>query len=66
MRKAKSALTEGSDLASAEGLVRHAGAELDSAARKGIIHRNAAARRKGKLARAWNAARGQAASQSES
>jgi small subunit ribosomal protein S20 len=45
----------------AEVVVRQAGAALDKAAQKGIIHQNNAARRKARLVRQLNKAKQQAA-----
>ena len=42
----------------AEALARAAQKRIDKAAAKGVIHKNAAARRKSRLARRINAARG--------
>ena len=50
--KARQALTSGVD---AEAAVRSAVSELDRAAKKGVIHRNNAARRKSRLMKQLNA-----------
>jgi len=54
IRTYREALT-GSDVAQAERLFREACKALDREADRGLIHRNAAARRKGGLARSLNA-----------
>ena len=51
--KARTAITGGQD---AEEAVRLAVSELDRAAKKGVIHRNNAARRKSRLMKQLNAA----------
>lgn len=53
-KKASQAIAAGDK--DAPDLVRQAQIELDSAAQKGIIHRNAAARKKSRLARRMGAA----------
>lgn len=53
-KKATQAIAAGDK--DAPDLVRQAQIELDSAAQKGIIHRNAAARKKSRLARRMGAA----------
>lgn len=53
-KKATQAIAAGDKDAGA--LVREAQIELDAAAQKGIIHKNAAARKKSRLARRLNAA----------
>lgn len=53
-KKATQAIAAGDKNAAA--LVRDAQIELDAAAQKGIIHKNAAARKKSRLARRLNAA----------
>lgn len=50
VRKARDLLAEGKD-EEAKAAVREAGAVLDRAAQKGVIHKNNAARRKSRLAR---------------
>ena len=50
--KARAAITTGQD---AEEAVRAAASELDRAAKKGVIHRNNAARRKSRLMKQLNA-----------
>lgn len=54
-KKALAAIEDGD--ASAADQVRYAQRELDSAARKGIIHPNAAARRKSRLTKRLNASK---------
>lgn len=49
--KARQAITSGAD---AEAAVRAAVSELDRAAKKGVIHRNNAARRKSRLMKQLN------------
>lgn len=51
--KARQAIASGVD---AEAAVRAAASELDRAAKKGVIHRNNAARRKSRLMKQLNAA----------
>jgi small subunit ribosomal protein S20 len=51
-KSASAAAVEGAD--NAEALAREAQKRLDMAARKGIIHKNAAARRKSRLAKKLN------------
>ena len=51
--KARQAITSGAD---AQETVRAAVSELDRAAKKGVIHRNNAARRKSRLMKQLNAA----------
>ena len=51
--KARQAITSGAD---AQEAVRAAVSELDRAAKKGVIHRNNAARRKSRLMKQLNAA----------
>lgn len=51
----------GGELEEAEVTMRQAVKALDTAARKGIIHRNNAARRKSRLARTLNKAKAEAA-----
>lgn len=53
VRDAREAIDDGSS--EAPGLVREAQSALDQAARRNIIHRNAAARRKSRLASALKA-----------
>lgn len=55
VRKAVEAIQ--TDASNTEMAVRQAIRALDKAAEKGIIHRNAAARRKSRLMRRYNAAR---------
>ena len=50
--KARAAIASGED---AEAAVRAAASELDRAAKKGVIHRNNAARRKSRLMKQLNA-----------
>ena len=50
--KARAAIASGED---AEAAVRVAASELDRAAKKGVIHRNNAARRKSRLMKQLNA-----------
>ncbi len=49
VKKARQALDSGSDLKAAADQVRAAASQLDKAASKGIMHKNAAARRKSRL-----------------
>ena len=53
VRSARKALTAG-DREAAETRYREMASELDRAARKGVIHRNAAKRRKSKIQKAIN------------
>ncbi len=53
--KARNAIAAGDD--SSEEAVRQAVSELDRAAKKGVIHRNNAARRKSRLMKRLNAAK---------
>ena len=55
--KARTAITSGGDAEVAEAAVRAAASELDRAAKKGVIHRNNAARRKSRLMKQLNAAK---------
>lgn len=57
VRDARAAIADGAD--NAEQLVREAQSALDRAARRRIIHPNAAARRKSRLAARLKAARAQ-------
>jgi small subunit ribosomal protein S20 len=59
VRRYREALT-GTNLEAAEQAFRNACKVLDREADRGLIHRNAAARRKSKLARHLNALKGQA------
>ncbi|MFO7264964.1 MAG: 30S ribosomal protein S20 [Limnochordales bacterium] len=54
IRKYEAALAQG-DLALSAELLRKATSEIDRAAAKGVIHRNAASRRKSRLAAKFNA-----------
>jgi small subunit ribosomal protein S20 len=54
--KARQAIDTGADAEAAEAAVRAAVSELDRAAKKGVIHRNNAARRKSRLMKRLNAA----------
>lgn len=45
------------DMDNAEGLLKNAIKKMDRAARKGIIHKNAVARKKSKLQKAFNKAK---------
>lgn len=56
--KALKALEAG-DVENAEQAVKHASSYLDKTFRKGVLHRNNAARRKSQLARKLNALRSQ-------
>ncbi|MBZ0309856.1 MAG: 30S ribosomal protein S20, partial [Anaerolineae bacterium] len=49
VKKARQLVDSGSDLKAAADQVRSAASQLDKAASKGIIHKNAAARRKSRL-----------------
>ena len=53
--KARAAIASGEDFEAAEAAVRAAASELDRAAKKGVIHRNNAARRKSRLMKQLNA-----------
>jgi len=53
--KARTAITAGDE--NSEEAVRNAVSELDRAAKKGVIHRNNAARRKSRLMKRLNAAK---------
>ncbi|MHB8600482.1 MAG: 30S ribosomal protein S20 [Ktedonobacteraceae bacterium] len=53
--KARQAITTEVDIPIAEEAVRAAVSELDRAAKKGVIHRNNAARRKSRLMKQLNA-----------
>lgn len=55
--KARQAITTDVDASIAEEAVRAAVSELDRAAKKGVIHRNNAARRKSRLMKQLNATR---------
>jgi len=57
VKKARLLIDEG-QLDAAEEVVRQAVSALDKAAEKGIIHKNNAARRKSRLMRWFNQARG--------
>jgi len=57
IKKFRQALA-GADLQKAERALREAVSAIDKAAQKGTIHRNQAARRKARLARALSALRG--------
>ena len=61
IRSCREAMT-GNDVEQAERLFREACKALDREADRGLIHRNAAARRKGGLARGLNALKQKAAS----
>ncbi len=61
VKKAREALTQGGDPAASREAVQAAVRTLDRAAAKGIIHRNAASRRIGRLARAASRAAAPAA-----
>jgi small subunit ribosomal protein S20 len=54
VKQADSAIASG-DQATAEEMVRAAISEIDRAAKKGVIHRNNAARRKSRLMGRFNA-----------
>lgn len=53
VKRAREQMAEG-DVNKAEESIKFAGRALDMAAQKGIIHKNAAARTKSRLARAFN------------
>lgn len=53
VKKAKLAIADG-DKAMADEQVKLAVSEIDRAAKKGLIHRNNAARRKSRLVKAYN------------
>lgn len=55
VKKARTAITEGDEQALT--LLKETASLVDRAAKRGIIHRNAAARRKSRLARRMNAAK---------
>lgn len=56
VKKLRSAL-EGGDAAAASGLLDETVSQIDKAAKKGVIHANAAGRYKGRLSRKVNALR---------
>ena len=60
VKKARALIAAGA-VEEAEQIVRAAASTLDRAARKGAIHRNAAARKKSRLMRLLNAAKSGAA-----
>ncbi len=55
LRKSTEVLTAGKDVPAAEKATRDASRAIDQAAAKGTLHRNAAARRKSRLAKKLNA-----------
>ncbi len=52
--KARVAIDDGENREEAQEAVRHAVSELDRAAKKGVLHRNNAARRKSRLMKRLN------------